>query len=87
MQSTTYRALRARSTTPLHYPLNSPFPRSLLNIGYANYPESLLNIMMMQGDSTSRESFMKNSFSSSEFAHKAFVANRIVHLRKAKRAN
>ena len=22
MQSTTYRALRARSTTPLHYPLN-----------------------------------------------------------------
>ena len=44
----------------------------------------LLNIMMMQGDSASRESFMKNSFSSSDFAHKAFVANRIVHLRKQK---
>ena len=57
---------------------------SLLNIGYANYQESLVNIMMMQGDSASRESFMKNSFSSSDFAHKAFVANRIVHLRKQK---
>ena len=61
---------------------SSPFPRSLLDIGYLHYPQSLLNIMMMQGDSASRESFMKNSFSSSEFEHKAFVANRIVHLRK-----
>ena len=61
---------------------NSPFPRSLLNVGYANYPESRLNIMMMQGDSASRESFMKNSVSSNEFAQKAFLANRIVHLRK-----
>ena len=45
-------------------------------------PQSLLNIMMMQGDSASRESFMKNSLSSSEFAQKAFSANHIVHLRK-----
>jgi hypothetical protein len=42
------------------------------------------NIMMMQADSASRDSFMKNSLSSSEFARKAFVANRIVHLRKQK---
>jgi hypothetical protein len=63
---------------------SSPFPRSLLDIGYLHYPQSLLNIMMMQADSASRDSFMKNSLSSSEFARKAFVANRIVHLRKQK---
>ena len=40
---------------------------------------ALLNIMMMQADSASRDSFMKNSLSSSDFARKAFVANRIVH--------
>ena len=61
---------------------NSPFPRSLLDIGYLHYPQSLLNIMMMQSDSVSRESFMKNALSSSDFARKAFVADRIVHLRK-----
>ena len=56
---------------------SSPFPRSLLDIGYLHYPQSLLNIMMMQSDSASRESFMKNTLSSSDFARKAFVANRI----------
>ena len=61
---------------------SSPFPRSLLDIGYLHYPQSLLNIMMMQSDSASRENFMKNSLSSSDFARKAFVADRIVHLRK-----